>query len=87
MGEAGGDRSAFISRVGTFFLLLGILLVILFIASDISRVDRGHPCATSQCTQYPAELSIPVLSGHTYLRAGDFHEAQVRPATIRGEAL
>jgi len=42
MGEAEGDRSAFISRVGTFFLLLGALLVILFIASDISRMDPGR---------------------------------------------
>jgi energy-coupling factor transporter transmembrane protein EcfT len=33
MGE--DDRSSFISRIGTFFLLIGIVVVILFIASDI----------------------------------------------------
>lgn len=39
MGEE-GDRKAFISRIGTFFLLIGALLVIIFIASDISRADH-----------------------------------------------
>lgn len=48
MGEAGSERSAFISRIGTFFLLLGILLVILFIASDISRVDQGRIANSTQ---------------------------------------
>ena len=48
MGEAEGDRSAFISRVGTFFILLGALLVILFIASDISRVDKGRLANATQ---------------------------------------
>jgi hypothetical protein len=48
MGEAGSERSAFISRIGTFFLLLGILLVILFIASDVSRVDQGRIANATQ---------------------------------------
>jgi len=48
MGEAGGERSAFISRIGTFFLLLGILLLILFIASDVSRVDKGRQANATQ---------------------------------------
>ena len=48
MGEAEGDRSAFISRIGTFFLLLGILLVILFIASDVSRADKGRQANATQ---------------------------------------
>ena len=33
-----GDRKAFISRIGTFFVLLGVLVVILFIASDLGDV-------------------------------------------------
>jgi len=48
MDEEGGERRAFISRIGTFFLLLGILLVILFIASDISRVDQGRIANATQ---------------------------------------
>ena len=32
-----GDRKAFLSRIGTFFLLLGALVVILFIASDMGK--------------------------------------------------
>ena len=31
------ERKAFISRIGTFFLLLGVLVVILFIASDMGE--------------------------------------------------
>ena len=30
-----GDRKAFISRIGTFFLILGLMVLILFVASDI----------------------------------------------------
>ncbi len=30
-----GDRKAFISRIGTFFLILGVLVIIIFIATDI----------------------------------------------------
>jgi len=29
------DRKAFISRIGTFFLLVGVLVIILFVASDL----------------------------------------------------
>jgi hypothetical protein len=32
------DRKAFISRIGTFFLIMGLLVVILFIASDLGNV-------------------------------------------------
>lgn len=32
--DGGEERRALISRIGTFFLVLGILVVILFIASD-----------------------------------------------------
>ena len=33
-----GDRKAFISRIGTFFVITGLLVVILFIASDLGDV-------------------------------------------------
>ena len=29
------ERRAFLSRIGTFFILLGLLLLVLFVASDI----------------------------------------------------
>ncbi len=48
MGEEAGDRSALISRIGTFFVLLGALLVIIFIASDVSRVDTGRIANATQ---------------------------------------
>jgi Na+/citrate or Na+/malate symporter len=35
MGEE--DRNLFISRIGTFFLLLGLVIIILFIATDIGQ--------------------------------------------------
>ncbi len=37
MGEETVDRSAFIARVGTFFILVGLFSMILFIASDATR--------------------------------------------------
>jgi hypothetical protein len=47
MGEE-GDRKAFISRIGTFFLLVGALLVLIYIASDISRADQGRIAGATQ---------------------------------------
>jgi len=38
MGESGPDRNEYISRMGTFFLLLGVLLMVIFIASDMGEV-------------------------------------------------
>lgn len=38
--EREGERRAFISRIGTFFLLLGLAILILFIASDVG--DTTH---------------------------------------------
>ncbi len=48
MGEAVGDRNALISRIGTFFVLLGALLIIIFIASDVSRADKGRIANATQ---------------------------------------
>jgi hypothetical protein len=35
--DGGRERKALISRIGTFFLLLGALAVVLFIASDVGE--------------------------------------------------
>lgn len=35
--EEGEDRREFISRIGTFFLLVGALIIVLFIASDMGQ--------------------------------------------------
>jgi hypothetical protein len=37
VGESGDDRNAFLSRIGTFFLLIGMSLMVLFVASDIAK--------------------------------------------------
>jgi hypothetical protein len=42
------DRNALLTRIGTFFVLLGALLVIIFIASDVSRVDEGRIANSTQ---------------------------------------
>jgi hypothetical protein len=35
-----GDRKALISRIGTFFVLVGVMVIVIFIISDISRADH-----------------------------------------------
>ena len=37
MAESGSERKGFISRIGTFFLLLGLLVLVIFIASDVGK--------------------------------------------------
>jgi hypothetical protein len=69
MGEARDDRSEFISRIGTFFLLLGALLIILFIASDISRVDKGRQANATQ---------IYIVEGVRALQTRDAGAAQAK---------
>lgn len=42
------DRSALLTRIGTFFLVIGALSIIIFVASDISRVDEGRIANSTQ---------------------------------------
>ena len=37
MAENGSERNSFISRIGTFFILLGVLALVIFIASDVGQ--------------------------------------------------
>ena len=37
MDQDDSGRKSFISRIGTFFLLLGVLVLVIFIASDIGK--------------------------------------------------
>ena len=37
MAENDSERNSFISRIGTFFLLLGVLVLVIFIASDVGQ--------------------------------------------------
>lgn len=41
MGEETLDRREFISRIGTFFIILGLFALMIFISTDISRSDRN----------------------------------------------
>ncbi len=41
MGEETPDRREFISRIGTFFIILGLFALMIFISTDISRSDRN----------------------------------------------
>jgi len=40
--ESGNTRRDFISRIGTFFVVIGLFLIIIFVASDISRNNEGR---------------------------------------------
>jgi hypothetical protein len=47
MAEDPNARRDFISRIGTFFIVISLFLIIIFIASDISRNNAGsHEAAT-----------------------------------------
>jgi len=49
MGEEGSvDRKTFISKIGTFFIVISIFAIIIFIASDISRNDPGRNAAATR---------------------------------------
>lgn len=65
MGEAEGDRNALISRIGTYFLLLGVLAIIIFIASDVSRSNPNRQANATQTYQ----AKIPGLT-QTYIVQG-----------------
>ncbi|MGC1377596.1 MAG: hypothetical protein WA821_15285 [Anaerolineales bacterium] len=47
MAEA-DSRKDFISRVGTFFVVVSLFLIIIFIASDISRNNAGRQANATQ---------------------------------------
>lgn len=40
MGEESSSRNEFIGRIGTFFIVIGLLALFIFISSDISRTKK-----------------------------------------------
>ena len=40
--EATVERKVFLSKIGTFFIVIGLFSIIIFVASDVSRNDPGH---------------------------------------------
>ncbi|MEJ5225739.1 MAG: hypothetical protein WHV44_14875, partial [Anaerolineales bacterium] len=52
------ERKDFIARMGTFFLLLGTFLLVLFVASDVGK----------QANFFYFILSIPLLFAGWYFR-------------------
>lgn len=42
MSENANTRRDFLSRIGTFFLVVGVFMIIIFVASDISRNNEGR---------------------------------------------
>ncbi len=53
MGEETMDRREFVSRIGAFFLIIGLFALMIFISTDISRSDRNLT-ANSTNTAYAA---------------------------------
>ena len=48
MSEDPNARRDFISRVGTFFVVIGLFAITIFAASDISRNNASHKAAITQ---------------------------------------
>lgn len=73
MGEAEGDRNALISRIGTYFLLMGVLAIIIFIASDISRSNSARQFNATQTyqAQSPGLTQTYIVQGVQALQTRD----------------
>jgi hypothetical protein len=48
MAEQAGNRNDFISRMGTFFIVISLFAIVIFIASDISRNDPSRKIGVTQ---------------------------------------
>jgi len=48
MVEQTGDRNEFISKIGTFFIVISLFAIIIFIASDLSRNDPSRQAGATQ---------------------------------------
>ncbi len=48
MPEREIDRKTLIGKIGTFFIVLGVFAIIIFIASDVTRNDKGHFLSVTQ---------------------------------------
>ena len=48
MAEDPNARKDFISRIGTFFVVVSLFLIIIFVASDISRNNAGRQAGATQ---------------------------------------
>ena len=48
MAEDPNARKDFISRIGTFFIVVSLFLILVFVASDISRNNAGRQAGATQ---------------------------------------
>jgi hypothetical protein len=48
MAEETASRSQFISKIGTFFIVISLFAIIIFIASDVSRNDPGRKAGATK---------------------------------------
>jgi hypothetical protein len=48
MAEEVVDRKVLISKIGTFFIVISLFGIIIFVASDLSRNDPGRKAAATQ---------------------------------------
>ena len=48
MAEEVVDRKVLLSKIGTFFIVISLFAVIVFIASDVSRNDTGRKAGATQ---------------------------------------
>ncbi len=48
MAEEVVDRKVLLSKIGTFFIVVSLFAIIIFIAADVSRNDPGHKAGATQ---------------------------------------
>lgn len=67
MGEETFDRREFISRIGTFFIILGLFALMIFISTDISRTDRNMAARQTNTAYAALARQTQEVGGQTAL--------------------
>lgn len=62
MGEETLDRREFISRIGTFFIIIGLFALMIFISTDISRTHQNQAAPLTN-TVYAAQAAQTQQAG------------------------
>ncbi len=86
MGEEFSDRNAFIARVGTYFILVGLFAIIIFVASDATRTNDSRWPQVTQTYIVQAIQAIQTRDADATLAfARNLPSPTLQPAPITAE--
>src|SRR5688572_15666085 len=83
--EVAVDRNTFISKMGTYFIVVSLFAIIIFVASDVSRNDPGRKALATQIYIVESVQALQTRdAGSTMVAPGNLPTPTLVPIAISG---